>query len=331
MILSKETLLMEANRTGFRAEILEKVIHLMGLLNAFSSDAFLQSRLVLKGGTALNLFYFDLPRLSVDIDLNYVGGIDRETMLIEKPQVILAIEKIFQDNKYITLRQPSEHAGGKWVLSYKSELTQRGQLEIDLNFILRVSLWKISRLDSIKIGAYQAKSIAVLEYHDLIGGKLAALFARHKSRDLFDTYNIFARGKKPDKDKLKLAFLVYGACSRMDLRKISLNHLHFDANELKNSLLPVLRNEDLKGTQSLKAWAKNLIDVCKAELSEVIRFNANEHAFLTALTCEGEIKAELITEEPELIRLIKTHPVLLWKALNVKEHNRNKQSDDALN
>ena len=35
-----------------------------------------KNRLVLKGGTALNLFFFDLPRLSVDIDLNYVGKLE---------------------------------------------------------------------------------------------------------------------------------------------------------------------------------------------------------------------------------------------------------------
>ena len=112
-------------------------------------------------------------------------------------------------------------------------------------------------------------------------------------------------------------------CCRIDLRKISLNHLHFDANELKNSLLPVLRNEDLKETQRLKAWAAKLIDMCKTELAEVITLSENEHAFLTALNDRGEIKAALITQEPELIDLIQIHPVLLWKALNVKEHNRN--------
>jgi hypothetical protein len=41
--------------------------------------------MALKGGTALNLFHFDVPRLSVDIDLNYVGAIERDTMLAENP------------------------------------------------------------------------------------------------------------------------------------------------------------------------------------------------------------------------------------------------------
>jgi len=44
-----------------------------------------------KDGTALNLFHFDVPRLSVDIDLNYVGAIDRDTMLAEKPKAEQAV------------------------------------------------------------------------------------------------------------------------------------------------------------------------------------------------------------------------------------------------
>ena len=322
MNISKETLIIESNRTGFRAEILEKVIRLIDLLNALANDEFLCSRIALKGGTALNLFHFDLPRLSVDIDLNYIGSVDRTTMLEEKPLILSAIDKICREKKYHTIRQPSEHAGGKWTLGYKSELIQQGQLEIDLNFISRVSLWKVGYLNSIKIGEYQAKSIPTLEYHDLIGGKLSALFSRHKSRDLFDTYTIFSHAKKPDKVKAKLAFIVYGAASRTDIRKLSLEHLHFDANELKNMLLPVLRQEDLKESKNLKSWSAKLINVCKDNLADIIEFNTNEKSFLTNIIEYGEITPELITQDKLLVELIKVHPVLLWKAVNVKEYKR---------
>lgn len=80
MKLSSDRLLQEANATGFRPESLEKVLRLIGLLNAIFRLPDLASRLVLKGGTALNLFLFDLPRLSVDIDQNYIGSGDLKVM-----------------------------------------------------------------------------------------------------------------------------------------------------------------------------------------------------------------------------------------------------------
>lgn len=70
MKISKKGLLDQAAATGFRAEILEKAILLLGLLERLREHPFIQGRVALKAGTALNLFHFEAPRLSVDIDLN---------------------------------------------------------------------------------------------------------------------------------------------------------------------------------------------------------------------------------------------------------------------
>lgn len=87
MNLTMQDLQREAGATGFPVETLEKAIRLVSLLNVLRSHPFLKTRLALKGGTALNLFVFDVPRLSVDIDLNYIGAVDRQTMLVERPKV----------------------------------------------------------------------------------------------------------------------------------------------------------------------------------------------------------------------------------------------------
>jgi predicted nucleotidyltransferase component of viral defense system len=176
--ISKEKLLAEAELTGFRAEILEKVIHLLNLLETLNSHPFLKNRLALKGGTALNLFVFPLPRLSVDIDLNYIGTVDRENMLAERPKVEEAITAVCQREGLAIRRIPGDHAGGKWQLRYQSALGLGGNLEIDLNFMFRVPLWRVVKRDSQTIGSYKAKDIPVLDIHELAAGKLAALLAR---------------------------------------------------------------------------------------------------------------------------------------------------------
>ena len=92
MQMSKQELLKETKQQGYKPEILEKVYRLLDIFKQFLSIPYLQERLVLKGGTALNLFYFNhVPRLSVDIDLNYIGHIDRAEMLEDK--VIIIDEK----------------------------------------------------------------------------------------------------------------------------------------------------------------------------------------------------------------------------------------------
>ena len=94
MRLSRERLLAESASTGFRPEILEKVAGLLALLEGINLHPYLKGRLALKGGTALNLFLLDVPRLSVDLDLNYVGAPDREGMLAERPKIEAALRAV---------------------------------------------------------------------------------------------------------------------------------------------------------------------------------------------------------------------------------------------
>jgi predicted nucleotidyltransferase component of viral defense system len=82
MVFSEVELRQASDSTGFDLELIEKVWHLLGLLEAINADSYLESRLVLKGGTAINLFVFQLPRLSLDIDLNYIGTAGREVILL---------------------------------------------------------------------------------------------------------------------------------------------------------------------------------------------------------------------------------------------------------
>lgn len=113
---------------------------LIQLLNVLGKDSYLKERFVLKGGTALNLFYFDLPRLSVDIDLNYIGKLDREEMLEERPVVEARLCAAFKQLGLTLYRQPTVHAGGKMVWRYPSCLGGQGNVEVDLNFMYRIPL-----------------------------------------------------------------------------------------------------------------------------------------------------------------------------------------------
>ncbi len=129
MNLTPQDLSREVTSTGFGGEQLEKVFRLIALLDALNSHPFLKTRIALKGGTALNLFYFDVPRLSVDIDLNYIGAADRETMLVERPKLEQAVQAVCSREGLTVKRMPSDHAGGKWRIA---EMDLWDQEAIDL-------------------------------------------------------------------------------------------------------------------------------------------------------------------------------------------------------
>ena len=95
-----QTLQRLAAETGYRLDTLEKVLRLLELLDEIAQDPVLSQRLVLKGGTALNVFYLNLDRLSVDIDLNYAGALDLAAMEREHSKVDAAIHRLLASHGY---------------------------------------------------------------------------------------------------------------------------------------------------------------------------------------------------------------------------------------
>jgi hypothetical protein len=319
MIISYERLMSESEKTGFRAGMLEKVIHLLELLNTLNDHPFLKGKFVLKGGTALNLFIFDIPRLSVDIDLNYIGTEERDKMLAERQQIERALQDIFKKGGFLVKQLPDEHAGGKWLLRYNSVLGQMGNLEVDINFMYRVPIWPIKSLNSKSIGIWQASRIPVINDYELIAGKLVALLTRGKSRDLFDVFMI-SKNLNINFEKLRLAFTVYGAMSRKDLRTISVDDVAFDINELKNQLVPTLNINHNNNIEDINKFGQLLVTECKNFLSKVLPFRTEEIEFLNLLFEKGEIKPDILTDDTRTTEQIAKQPMLKWKAFNVKKH-----------
>ncbi len=312
MKIFKDLLIRESDQTGFRAEILEKVWLLMNILEGINAHPYLQERLVLKGGTALNLFVFDLPRLSVDIDLNYVGMESREGMLSERPLVEKSLEAVFQRENLVIRRIPDKHAGGKWQLKYQSVLGNQGNLEVDLNFMFRIPLWDVQKCSSKFAGHHQINEIRILDPHELAAGKLTALFARNASRDLFDAHHLLTK-MQFNSEHLRLAFVLYlGMSSIKDFQKISPEVLLFDEGDFQKQLLPVLRNT--KKQADHHSWKVAKLQECKQALDKLLPFADHEKEFLKNLSEKGEIRASLLTRELQMQTKIENLPLLRWRA-----------------
>jgi len=317
VVISEYDLKAEAKQRGYRPEILEKVYLLLDLLESFMAVPYLQKRLALKGGTAINLFCSEqLPRLSLDIDLNYIGACDRDEMLKEKQEFEVIILDILQRRRYELHRNPRAHAGGKMVLIYQSAFGNKGRIELDINYMFRVSLWDLEWrqapdwLREIKM--------AVLDQHELAAGKLQALFGREASRDLFDSHRLLTEWQL-DIAKLRLAFTVYTAMRRDDWQNIGIDNITFNAKDIRDRLLPVLRQEHIPtGTKSIEQWSSNMLDETKTALNQLLPFNSNEIEFLNCLQKHREIRPELITDDQNFCERVKKHPSLLWR---IKQNN----------
>lgn len=318
MNLTPQDLSREVASTGFSGESLKKVFRLMALLDALNSHPFLKNRIVLKGGTALNLFHFDVPRLSVDIDLNYIGAADRDTMLAERPKLEHAVQAVCSREGLTIKRLPSEHAGGKWRLIYVTSAGDSGNLELDVNFMLRTPLWAPKIAQCSPVGSFKAAPVLVLDPHELAAGKLAALLARSANRDIFDSHRLLvAPGIDPA--RLRLGFVVYGGINRKDWRTASPKDVNGDPADAPRDLVPMLRSDLAPARGEVTIWLDKLVAECRERLAIVLPLAAHELEFLERLNGAGDIVPELLTDDAAMQAIIRDHPGLRWKALNVRK------------
>jgi predicted nucleotidyltransferase component of viral defense system len=317
-MLSRDDLLRESAATGFQPEGLEKVVRLFELLETLRSHPFLKTRIALKGGTALNLFVFDVPRLSVDIDLNYIGSADRNVMLADRTKIDDAIQAVCGRLGLQVKRVPDEHAGGKWRLTYASALGRPGTLELDMNYMLRMPLWPVQFVRSQNVGSFAAADVPMLDLHELAAGKLAALLARKASRDLFDVRLLGEQSL--DRDRLRLGFVVYGGCNRIDWRKVSIDQIGINPKDAEQQLLPLLKTAERPDRAHLRDWCEALMAQCRKMVGAVLPMDKDEVEFLTRLNDHGEVVPDLLTSDLTMRGIIAEHPMLAWKAQNVREH-----------
>ena len=321
MSFDEKTVWLIQEKTQFNTDNIEKVLRLLEILNEIFAHPVLNKFYALKGGTALNLFYFNIPRLSVDIDLNY-QGLDRSEMLENKKEHEKIFQKLFQEKGYTVKRMPEEHAGGKWRLNYKNIMGQDQNLEVDLAYMLRVPLMPTEIRSSNDFCGFKAQNIRVLNIHELAAGKFCALLSRCKPRDLFDAH-LLLHNISWNKQKLRECFTTYAAFNKDDFSQIeALGDMKFDLSQFKAQLIATLPAGSI--TLSPEEYLNKLISECREKLDIILPFSDSEKNFLKEVNFTGNIYPEMVSEDESMQMNIRNQPMLAWKCLHVKNY-RSKQ------
>jgi hypothetical protein len=161
----------------------------------------------------------------------------------------------------------------------------------------------------------------MMDIHELAAGKLVALLARHSVRDLLDSHRLL-READLDASRLRVRFVTYGGMNRRDWRDASVEDVTFEPGEIRNQLVPLLRSSQLAEVEDLGAWVERLEEETRQALGVVLPLSVSEMEFLNRLNGTGEIALSLLTSDQELAERIASHPLIMWKAQNVRDHKR---------
>lgn len=300
----------QAKELGFVRDTYEKVCRLTEILKFFENDAILGTSLALRGGTAINLIIFSLPRLSVDIDLDFSKNVTRDEMMVTRSIINDRIEKFMKANGYLLSPKSKQyHALDSFVYEYTNSGGMKDNIKVEINYMLRCHVLEIEQRHFQSSWEPVGVSVLSVAPIEIFASKIVALINRTAPRDLYDIYNLMKFGLIDEKEKplLRKCVVFYSAIgAESPPFEFQFNTIdQVTQNRIKTELYPVLRNKDkfeLKTAQiQVKAW-----------LEELLKLDDNEYEFLDAFR-NKTYHPELLFESTEMVENIRNHPMALWK------------------
>lgn len=283
-----------------QAELLLRIIPLIDREAVFA----------LKGGTAINFFVRDLPRISIDIDLVYLPVGERDVSLREISSSLVRISQGIENNipgtKVMSRKiRRSDFLSGLFVQG------QEAIVKIEPNLVIRGSVYPPARrVISPKAGDLFEISVEcqLLSENELYAGKICAALDRQHPRDIFDIMMLLKYGNF--NAAMRKAFIVYLISHERPMVEV-LNPGFVDIRpvfetEFQGMTLEQVSFEDMEKTR------KELVSMIAGGLS------AEEKQFIVSVK-EGVPRWDLIEIEG-----VENLPAVKWKLLNIGRMNLSK-------
>lgn len=289
-------------------------IEVVRLLLEAIPAVFQQPQFAMKGGTALNLFVQDLPRLSVDIDVVFVDHTASRT------EALRQIGAALEEARKVLNRRGLQAESSLGALGDESKLfLRRGShlVKVEVNHVFRGTMLPVQARgltpESRRLFTTEVH-VPVLATDELYGSKLVAALHRQHPRDLFDVHCLFGTGGITD--EMVECFVGYLAGHHRPLHEVLASRDHDLTNTYEN---------EFKGMARMPISLEALVasrDRLRQELDA--RLTANHRAFLLGL----------VAGEPDwnLMRCghLRELPAIRWKLQNLAKLRRTSPQKYAL-
>ncbi|MCI6782001.1 MAG: nucleotidyl transferase AbiEii/AbiGii toxin family protein [Lachnospiraceae bacterium] len=306
----------QAKELGFVRDTFEKVCRLADVLKFFEGDDLLSEYLALKGGTAINLTILDLPRLSVDIDLDFSKNMPREEMLEVREMLSSRISKYMEANGYrLSPKSKNHHALDSFVYEYQNAGGMKDNLKIEINYMLRCHVLPVVRRKVYLPWMTDELTVLSVDPIEIFGAKIVALLTRTATRDLYDVHNMITHElfDESQLDMLRKCVVFYSAIGgEHPPKEFAIENVgKVTKRSIITDLYPVLRH----GERFELTAVQNEV---RTYLSGFLNPTKEEQIFWSAFE-KGIYEPQFVFEGAELQR-IKEHPMALWKCRS-KEQN----------
>lgn len=257
----------------------------------------------LKGGTAINLFYRDFPRLSVDIDLTYLPMKDRSDSLTDINEAMDRIA-VSIEGGIVGAKTQRIKGGGGGATRLLARL-DHAEIKIETSPVARgvVHEPQMRSVSDTVEDDFGYAEMRIVSFEDLFGGKLHAALDRQHPRDLYDVKLLY--DNEGLTDSLFRTLLVYIASSSRPSHEL-LNPNLIDLDQPYT--------QEFEGMTRTPVSLEELLSIRKRLIADIqSRFDENTKRFLLSLH-DGLPDFDAIGR-PEAANL----PAVRWKLINLKK------------
>ncbi|MBA4145547.1 MAG: nucleotidyl transferase AbiEii/AbiGii toxin family protein [Azospira oryzae] len=262
-----------------------------------------EESLALKGGTAINLFVRNMPRLSVDIDLTYTSITDdRQTALQHISEAVIRIdENIRKAIPGISVTHIPPKQGDDVKLNCQMN---NAHVKIEVNTVTRgiifpVRMMALTDLAQAEFGKFAA--IQVVSHGELFGGKICAALDRQHPRDLFDIHHLIHQ--EGFSDEVRLGFIMFLVSHHKPVHDLLFSHHHDHTATLEQQFAGM----------TVEPFTYETYETTRRILSSEIRkiLTENDKKFLISFE-NGTPDWNLVA-----IESLKDLPAVKWKLQNI--------------
>lgn len=308
MKYSKQFLMELSKKTNFIRDNLEKVLRLSEVLKFLNTDAVFKGKLALKGGTAINLTVVEIPRLSVDIDLDYTDNVSKYEILEIKSVFKKRItDYMIQEDYFLNEGSKENHALLSLVFSYINSAGNKDNIKIEINFMNRCHVLPFEIKSILTKGIIEPFKILTLNSVELYASKINALLSRATPRDLYDVNTMIEQNIIEDKELLKKCLIFYNMIGgEQDINNINYDNIfRINFKMIRAQLKPVISKNDKFNLEAAKEnvtnFLKDLIVLTQEEKDFISNFKAN--IFMPNL---------LFNTHEQVFNCL-LHPMALWR------------------
>lgn len=261
----------------------------------------------LKGGTAINLFYRELPRLSVDIDLLYLPSEGREEALRNIRSALTRLSSLIRKTvPGIQVQNTHEQSNALRLIVHLGDV----RIKVELSPVIRGTVFPAVRMEVCEFveKEFGYAEVQVASLPDLYAGKICAALDRQHPRDLFDVKLLL--DNEGFTEELRKTFLVFLISHQRPIAEL-LAPRRKDIRSIYETEFAKMAETDVP-VEKLEQTRERLIWLVNTEMTE------DERRFLLSFK-EGDTQWDLLGL-PDAANL----PSVKWKQLNLTKMNDTK-------